>query len=59
MYMAHHQINYDYVDCERDAVLQYLRQAFKMEDETHARIMDAIQNMEVNEFESYFIKIHK
>lgn len=46
--MTQHQIGYDVTnECGQEALLNHLQNAFKIDNETHERIMEETQNMEV------------
>lgn len=48
VYMTQHQIGYDVTnECGQEALLNHLQNAFKIDNETHERILEETQNMEV------------
>ncbi|XP_016841256.1 protein unc-13 homolog 4B isoform X1 [Nasonia vitripennis] len=50
LYITQHQIGFDVVDeVEQDAVIQYLQEAFNVNDETHDRVMEETRQMEAPE----------
>ncbi|XP_014616448.1 PREDICTED: BAI1-associated protein 3-like isoform X4 [Polistes canadensis] len=47
VYMTQHQIGYDVTnECAQEALLNHLQNAFKIDNETHERIIEETQNME-------------
>ncbi|XP_034941538.1 protein unc-13 homolog 4B isoform X4 [Chelonus insularis] len=47
VYMTQHQIGYDVSnECGREALLNHLQQAFKVDNETHMQVLEETQNME-------------
>nr|XP_050846661.1 protein unc-13 homolog 4B isoform X1 [Vespula vulgaris] len=50
VYMTQHQIGYDVSnECAQEALLNHLQNAFKIDNETHERILEETQNMEAPE----------
>ncbi|XP_047346149.1 protein unc-13 homolog 4B isoform X9 [Vespa velutina] len=50
VYMTQHQIGYDVSnECGQEALLNHLQNAFKIDNETHERILEETQNMEAPE----------
>ncbi|XP_044586415.1 protein unc-13 homolog 4B isoform X2 [Cotesia glomerata] len=47
VYMTQHQIGYDVTnECGREALLNHLQQAFKVDSEVHSQVIEEIQSME-------------
>ncbi|XP_057330186.1 protein unc-13 homolog 4B isoform X3 [Microplitis mediator] len=47
VYMTQHQIGYDVTnECGREALLNHLQQAFKVDNELHSQVIEETQNME-------------
>lgn len=46
--MAQHQIGFDVSnECSLEALLNHLQSAFKVDNETHERVLEETQNLEV------------
>ena len=49
VFMTQHQIGYDVTDeCGQEALLNHLQQAFKVDNDTHERVLEETRNMEVS-----------
>ncbi|XP_011497848.1 PREDICTED: protein unc-13 homolog D-like [Ceratosolen solmsi marchali] len=50
LFITQHQIGFDVADeVEQDAIIEYLRKAFSIDDETHERVMEETRQMEAPE----------
>lgn len=48
LYMTQHQIGYDVCnECGQEVLLNHLQNAFKIDNETHERVLEETRNMEV------------
>lgn len=49
VFMIQHQIGYDVSkECELETLLNYLQNAFKVDNDVHERVLDETRNMEVS-----------
>lgn len=49
--MAQHQIGFDVSnECSQETLLNHLQSAFKVDNETHERVLEETRNLEVTNF---------